>query len=129
LSFVLAAPAGANCDAACVATKVLSGGMSDPHMVAATAALAAPILLAGAAVTAARVTHERPLLRGVVSDENGKPSLTLIPPADPEPWNARDNGIAPSGLPRPSVKAELIGTAVIGAAVLAGIIAGLAKKR
>jgi hypothetical protein len=131
LSCLLAAPAWADCDAACAATKILSGGMGDPRMAAVAGAIAAPIILAGAAVTVAKTGHEKPLT-GVTTDERGKPTLTLVPSADPEPWNAPDRGIAPSRLPKPTRTSELVTagvTAAVGAAVLGGIISGFAKKK
>lgn len=131
----LAAPASAapNCSSLpeCLARAGLGGRLLDEHSYAVLGALASPVVVLGAFVTAAVHAHEvKPPVGVVVTpDEHRRPraSLALVPstfePAPP--LDAKQPKPHNDGAFKFNDKATNVALAVGGAAVLGGIIAGI----
>lgn len=105
----------------------------------ALAAIAAPALFAGAAVTVAHELHKRTVERrpagatpeSAASKPDRRPNLALVPaPVDHyASAGTRDGATAPNPAVRFDETATQVGLAVGGAMVLGAIIANLAKKK
>ena len=102
------------------------------------AAIAAPVLVAGAAATVAHELHRRTVERqptGAATPAATKPQrtpkLALVPPPVDRYRAAADDGrrAAPDGAVRFNETATDVGMAVGGAMVLGAIIANVAKKK
>jgi hypothetical protein len=103
---------------------------------AALAAIAAPIIVAGAAVTVAhelrKRTDERLPDARATPHKKGAPTLALVPePPDPyrTPAGAPERAAPSSAAFRFNDTATNVATAVAGAAVLGAIIATVAKRK
>lgn len=101
---------------------------------AALAAIAAPVLVAGAAVTIAGELDKRIVERapdGVQRKTGQRPTLTLVP-EPPDPYRARAGQPEKRRAPDPAVQfnetATNVAIGVTGAMVVGAIIANLAHK-
>jgi hypothetical protein len=103
---------------------------------AALAIIAAPVIVAGAAVTVAhelrKRTDERQPGDGAAAKKGAPPKLSLVP-EPPDPYRARagapERAAPSSGAFRFNDSATNVATAVAGAAVLGAIIATVAKRK
>jgi hypothetical protein len=114
--------------------SMLGPGHVDWRVAAVAGAIATPVVVAGAVVTAAAMREQPAEPRGVVRDPNQpRPTLSLVPPADPKfphnpPPRPQETPPPPPAAFRFNDVAANVAIAVGGAAILAGIIAGIVKK-
>jgi hypothetical protein len=131
---LLAAPVGARAE--CHSAPECLAQLRLPRIgwqaAAVMGAVAAPVVLLGAVVSAASGQREKPAPVGVVTrTEGGRPkaSLALVPPM-PDPYaHAASGNTRPSGAFKFNDVGTNVALAVGGAAILTSIIAGIAGNK